>query len=149
MLELINNYEQSNVNLAEENLELKAKNNQKIEDFNAKILEKEGELKEVEDLNKELLRKNENLKAKLENERRNCEQAYEKKVYKLNENIGKLFLKFTSIANEKCNKLGDSLKNNLNTSMKNIKSHLNELNSRIAMETGELFNIDMSLSNGN
>ena len=148
LLDVINNYEQTNINLAEENFELKLKNKKKIEELNEAIMAKENELSEVESIKKELTRKNENLKTKFENEKRLCEQIFEKKTLKLNEGIAKELVKFVSFSNERCSDLGDNLKNNLQSFIKNIKTHLNDFNNRIAQETGILFDMDVFSTNG-
>lgn len=148
LLDLINNYEQTNINLAEENVELKVKNIKKIEDLNEVIITKEKELSEIESIKQDLIRKNENLKAKFENEKRLCEQIFEKKTLKLNEDLARQLVKFVAISNEKCTDLGDNLKNNLQFFIKNVKTHLNDFNYRIAQETGILFDMDVYSTNG-
>lgn len=147
LLDVINNYEQTNINLAEENVELKVKNKKKIEEFNEAIFAKEEELSEVESIKQELTNKNEKLKAKLENERRLCEQIFEKKTLKLNEGIARQLIKFLAISNEKCSELGENMKDNLQFFIKNVKTHLNDFNIRIAQETGNLFDMDVSPTN--
>ena len=55
-------------------------------------------------------------------------------------------LKFSNKAKNQCGNLGNDLRNNLQKLFKTVKSGMDEFKTKVVVETGEIFNINLDSS---
>lgn len=142
-MEAIENLERKNKNLAEENVELRHKNEFKRKDANEIIAQKEHTLHGLQATNNKLTEENTNLKKQFSDEVNKSEEYYQRELGRFYQNTRNKLKNFAKKALNESSILASKMNKKMDGLLENVRNNMGDFNSKVAVDSNEKFNINV------